>query len=78
MSSQIEIQREHILQLQKFIYYLIALSVTAIGFSIINTKGETLKYIQIPLLISIISWSISIYLGLSFLSSSIDYSFPYL
>lgn len=52
---------------EKYVYYLIALSVTAIGYAIVNTKGEPLKWAQIPLGLSIISWAVSIYCGLSFL-----------
>lgn len=54
-------------QQEKYVYYLIALSVTAIGFSIINTNDQQLTYSQIPLAFAILFWGYSIYSGLNFL-----------
>lgn len=54
-------------QQEKYIYYLIALSVAAIGFVIVNTKGEPLKWSQIPVGLAVISWGLSIFCGLRFI-----------
>ena len=54
-------------QQQKYVYYIIALSVTSIGFSIFQTMNEPLKNTQIPLGIAILSWGISIFCGLLFM-----------
>jgi len=43
-------------QQEKYIYYIIALSVAAIGFVIINTKGEPLNWTQVPVGLAVISW----------------------
>ena len=56
---------------QKYIYYLIALSVAAIGFSVINTKDLGLSYWQIPLGLAVISWVTSIFIGFKFLTSDL-------
>ena len=64
---QIEIQKQFRQQQEKLVYYIIALTVSAIGFSIFKTTGQSLKIIQIPLEIAVICWSISIYCGLKFL-----------
>lgn len=72
MNNQIRIQSEHRIQQQKFIYYLIALCVTSIGYSVYRTIGVGLNYSQIVLLFSIVSWSISIFYGLKFLKISIE------
>lgn len=66
--EQKELWRLYKLQQEKYVYYIIALSVTAIGFSIYNTTGVNLKLIQIPLGISILCWGLSIYCGLTFLN----------
>jgi hypothetical protein len=71
-----EIQKELRLQFrqqqEKFVYYIIALSVSAIAFSIYRTNGEHLKFTQIPLALAVLSWGISIYCGISFLKYSIS------
>ena len=67
MEEQNEITRQFRQQQEKYIYYIIALSVTAIGFSIVKTSGEYLKWTQIPLGLAMLSWSLSIYCGLTFL-----------
>ena len=46
---------------------MIALCVTSIGFSIHKTVDSSLSWSQIPLALSIISWSLSIYLGIKFI-----------
>lgn len=71
-----EIQKELRLQFrqqqEKFVYYIIALSVSAIAFSIYRTNGEHLKYTQISLALAVLSWGISIYCGINFLKYSIS------
>lgn len=57
LHNRIENQRE------KFIYYMIALGVTAIGFSVLRTADEPLKFGQIPLGLAIMSWLLSIHFG---------------
>jgi hypothetical protein len=64
---QFSIQQEFREKQEKYIYYLIALSVSAIGFSIYKTENKTLTYSQIPLALAVIFWSISIFCGLKFL-----------
>ncbi|WP_425659237.1 hypothetical protein [Tenacibaculum ascidiaceicola] len=67
MTEQQEIQKQFRQQQEKFVYYLIALSVTSIGFSIYKTVGQPLKFTQIPLAVSVFSWGISIFCGFKFL-----------
>lgn len=67
MEEQREIRNQFRQQQEKFVYYLIALSVSAIGFSVYKTTGQQLKWIQLPLGISILSWGFSIFCGLRFL-----------
>lgn len=64
---QIEIQKQFRQKQEKLVYYIMALSVSAIGFSIYQTTGQSLKVVQIPLGFAVISWSMSIYYGLKFL-----------
>lgn len=67
MEEQREIQRQFRQQQEKFVYYLIALSVTAIGFSVYKTTGLQLKWTQMPLGLAILCWGISVFCGLNFL-----------
>lgn len=64
---QFNIQQEFREKQEKYIYYLIALSVSAIGFSIYKTENKGLTYSQIPLALAVIFWSVSIFCGLKFL-----------
>jgi len=64
---QFNIQQEFRDKQEKYVYYLIALSVSAIGFSIYKTENQSLTYSQIPLGLAVLSWSISIFCGLKFL-----------
>jgi hypothetical protein len=63
MEEQIEIQKHFRNQQEKYTYYLIALCVSAIGFSVFIAIGRKLSYSQIPLGISILAWGLSIFFG---------------
>lgn len=62
-----EIQRQFRQQQEKYVYYILALTVSAIGFAIYKTSGLPLKFSQIPLGLSVLSWGISIFCGLRFI-----------
>jgi len=49
MDQQNDLQKQFRDKQEKYVYYLIALCVASIGFSITKTSGESLKWIQIPL-----------------------------
>jgi hypothetical protein len=72
MEEQLEIQRQYSRQLEKYIYYLIALCVTAIGFSVHITIGLPLSYSQIPLGIAVLSWALSVFCGLRQISLGLN------
>jgi hypothetical protein len=63
MEQQLEIQKHFRNSQEKYVYYLIALCVSAIGFSIYITLNKTLSLIMIPLGFSILTWSLSIING---------------
>lgn len=67
MEQQIELHRLFRQQQEKYVYYIIALCVTAIGFSVYKTTGQELKWTQLPLAISVGCWGLSIFCGLRFL-----------
>lgn len=71
MSVQEELIKQFREQQQKYAYYIIALCVAGIGFSVQQTLGTKLSLTQIPLAVAILSWCISIYLGLKFLNIQI-------
>jgi len=72
MSDKEEIKKEHRSQTTKFVYYLIALCIAAIGFSITQTSGQSLNNVHIPLGIAVLLWSISIYIGFAFIKSRLN------
>jgi len=67
MNTQEEIKKEYNNQQIKLKYYLIALCVTSIGYSIVRTTGKSVDCLDIPLGIAVALWAISIYLGFHFL-----------
>ena len=69
---QKEIQRQFRQSQEKYVYYILALTVSSIGFAIYKTNGIPLKCSQIPLGIAVLLWSISIFCGLSFLKYTIS------
>lgn len=67
--EQIVVMTEHILNEQsKFMYYMIALAVTSIGYSVHISMDLKFVYMQIPLALAIICWGFSVYSGLTYLS----------
>ncbi len=68
---QLNIIEQHRNQSTKLIYYIIALAVASIGFSVSQTMGYSLSFSQIPLGLAVLCWGISIYLGLTYLNSSL-------
>ena len=68
-----DLQKEALNQLresnQKFSYYIIALCVSCIGFAIYQTKDEIIDYPKIAILIAVLSWGVSIFLGLNFMKN---------
>lgn len=67
MDEQMEIQKQFRQQQEKFIYYIIALTVASIGFAVVKTTGQPLKSTQIPLALALLFWVVSIFCGLTFL-----------
>ncbi len=62
-----ELQKQFRQQQEKYVYYIIALAVSGIGFSVYQTSSQALKWSQIPLAIAIASWGFSIFCGLKFI-----------
>ena len=52
---------------QKFVYYLLSISSTAIGFSIYSTMDKKIDWYFLPLGIALILWAASIFSGLRFI-----------
>mgnify|MGYP001396360630 CR=1 FL=1 len=64
---QQQIIKEHKERQEKFVYYLIALAVSCIGFAVYNTLDVKMKLIQIPLGLAVLSWGMSVFCGIKFL-----------
>ncbi len=69
---QRDIQKQFRTQQEKYIYYVIALSVACIGFAVNKSIDQPLKWIQIPLGISVLSWGASIVFGFSHIQKSLS------
>ena len=71
MSSQTEIElaKEFKAAQEKYIYFLLAAALSAIGYAITQLKIEPLSYSHIPLGVSILLWSISFFSGTKFIEN---------
>jgi len=75
MGEKIEVYRQINQSQEKLTYYIIALCVTAIGFSIIQSNDLTLTCYLIPLGIAVLSWSISVFYGIKSLKNRTNLQF---
>lgn len=75
MNEQHELISRYSNKQEKYVYYIIALSVAAIGFSIHNTTDSQLSILQIPLGIAILLWSFCVYFGFLFIKRELDFIF---
>jgi hypothetical protein len=73
--EKIELFKQFNSDQEKKTYYIVALSVTAIGFAIVQTTGIELKYNQIPLGVAVLSWAGSVYCGMQFLGYRMSTNF---
>ena len=71
MNLQTDLQNQFRGQQQKYVYYLIALAVAAIGFSVVKTFDESLRLSQAPLAIAVLCWASSIFFGLKFIKYAV-------
>lgn len=67
MGQRIELYKQFNQKQENYTYYIIAFSVAAIGYAIHQTGGVPYKYSQIPLGIAVLSWGLSVFLGLRFI-----------
>src|SRR3954453_10352648 len=55
----------------QYIYFLLAIDVSAIGFAVTQTLDKQFAYSQIPLALSVLCWAFSFYNGCRFLQRKI-------
>lgn len=67
MNERSELQKQFRQQQEKYVYYVLALSVASIGFTVTQTINESLSLHKIPAGIAILCWCYSIFSGLYFL-----------
>jgi hypothetical protein len=75
MSDRLELIKQFNSEQSKLTYYIIALSVAAIGFSISKTIDQQLELHLIVLGASVLSWGLSIYCGFSFIKYRLSTNF---
>src|SRR5690606_18949994 len=68
MEEQKELRIQFRQQQEKYVYYVIALSVSSIAFSVYQTTGRHLEWSHIPLGVAVLSWGLSVFCGLRFLA----------
>jgi hypothetical protein len=59
----IEVYRNLQTSQDKYIYFILAATIAAIGFAIMQTQALKLQFSLIPLGISVLSWGLSFYFG---------------
>lgn len=67
MNEQREIRQQFKSWQEKLTYYIIALCVAAIGFSVHTTSSDHLNWSHLPIGIAVLCWGGSVYCGLRFL-----------
>lgn len=72
MEVKFEIYRSLNQLQEKYIFYIIALSFSAIGFSVYLTMGKPLIFEQIPLGLAVLSWGLCIYYGFNYVKKIIE------
>ena len=71
MSEKIELYKQHTQKQENYTYYLIALSVAAIGYATHQTHGKGFVWSMVPLGFAVLSWAVSVILGLRYLKTVI-------
>ncbi len=71
MSEKIELYKQHAQKQENYTYYLIALSVAAIGYAVHQTHGEGFVWSMVPLGLAVLCWAMSVTLGLRYLKTVI-------
>jgi hypothetical protein len=71
MSEKIELYKQHTQKQENYTYYLIALSVAAIGYATHQTHGIGFTWSMIPLGFAILCWAGSVTFGLRYLKTVI-------
>ena len=75
MSEKLELTKNFWSQQEKYNYYMIALCVASLGYSVNLTKDLALSNEMTPLGIAVFAWLISIYSGLTLINNLISYSY---
>jgi len=72
MEVQKEIREQFRAQQGKLTYYIIALCIAAIGFSIHTTSSDHLGWSHLPIAIAVLCWGGSAYCGLRFMKTVVN------
>ncbi|RXI27659.1 hypothetical protein [Aliarcobacter trophiarum] len=72
---ELELQKQFKASQEKYIYFLLAASASAIGFAMTQSKVEPLEWIHVPLGLSIVLWALSFISGLRFIEYSTSFTF---
>jgi len=77
LSSELELElsKQFKAAQEKYIYFLLAVAASAIGYAITQAKVEPLQYIHISYGLSILFWALSFYSGLQFSEYAISQTF---
>lgn len=72
---ELELSKQFKVSQERYIYFLLAASASAIGFAMTQSKVEPLAWIHLPLGLSVMLWAVSFFAGLRFIEYSISVTF---
>jgi len=72
---ELELAKQFKASQERYVYFLLAAAASAIGFAITQSKVEPLKWIHIPLGMSVLLWAISFISGLRFIEYTTSFIF---
>lgn len=77
MASNIELElgKQFKAAQEKYIYFLLAVAASAIGYAMTQSKVEPLAYRHIPLGLSVLFWAVSFFSGLRFIEYATSFTF---
>ena len=72
---ELELNKQFKASQERYVYFLLAVAASAIGFAITQSKVEPLCWIHIPLGMSVLFWALSFISGLRFIEYATSFTF---
>lgn len=75
MSTKEDLVKDFRSQQEKYVYYIVALCVTSLAYTVAITKDMKISICMVPLGLSIIAWLVSIYCGLTLVKTLLHHTY---